>query len=83
MSKLQEEQETELIKLEPDEKRDGALYDAVYLHGNPNIGYAKIFIVAPKITKEENEKRWDYVNQVALEIVNRMIREGELDKFLL
>lgn len=43
-------------------------YDAEYTFGN-----TKVFVVAPKITEEENQRRWQHVCEVASEIVKSMM----------
>ena len=41
-------------------------------------GNTTITIIYPKITPEENQKRWEEVNRVASTIVQNMISRGEI-----
>ncbi len=55
-------------------------YDEFYQFGN-----TRIYIVAPKISEEENQKRWERVNEVANRIVQEIIARGnqsEIDKLM-
>jgi hypothetical protein len=47
-------------------------YDEEYTFGN-----TKVYVVAPKITKEENERRWERVCEVASMIVQSMAKRNQ------
>ena len=48
-------------------------YDEEYQEGN-----TKIYIVAPKITPEENERRKKELDEVASRIYENMLRRGDI-----
>lgn len=42
------------------------------------LGNTTVTIIAPRITKEENERRWKHFCEVASEMARNMIRNNEL-----